>query len=156
MRRSDREITDRQTMDDLIRNAKIVRIGMISHGEPYVVPLFFGYEGDTVYFHSATEGRKVDALEENPRVCLEFEGDYRLVSAEKPCSWSAYYASIIAFGSARLLVDAQEKARALNCIMRHYDEDHVDYHFSDSELQNVKVYAVRFDEISGKARFPGR
>ena len=49
----------------------------------YIVPLNFGYtyEEDVLklYFHSAGEGRKVDALAADPKVAIEMDTDHYLV-----------------------------------------------------------------------------
>jgi nitroimidazol reductase NimA-like FMN-containing flavoprotein (pyridoxamine 5'-phosphate oxidase superfamily) len=58
MRRKDREITDRAEMESILNEAMVCRIGLADGGEPYVVPLSFGYENGAVYIHSAPEASK--------------------------------------------------------------------------------------------------
>ena len=57
MRRRDQEITDREEIDTIIRDARVFHLAMAESGGPYVLPLNFGYDGACIYFHSATEGR---------------------------------------------------------------------------------------------------
>ena len=58
MRRKDREITDRAEIESILNEAMVCRIGLADGGEPYVVPISFGYEGGEVYLHSALEASK--------------------------------------------------------------------------------------------------
>lgn len=59
-------------IEDLLRSEILGRIGCVADGWPYVVPVIYAYDGESVYFHSA-EGRKVRAMRENPHVCFEVE-----------------------------------------------------------------------------------
>jgi hypothetical protein len=58
MRRTDRQITDRARIEDILRRCRFCRLGLVCEGEPYVVPLCFGYDGQAVYLHMAVEGKK--------------------------------------------------------------------------------------------------
>lgn len=75
MRRSDREITDLGEILSIINDCKVIHLAMVDDGEPYLLPLNFGYacEGGAFSFfcHSAREGRKLDILRKNPTVAFE-------------------------------------------------------------------------------------
>lgn len=58
MRRKDREITDRAEIESILNEAMVCRIGLADGGDPYVVPLSFGYEDGSVSIHSAPEASK--------------------------------------------------------------------------------------------------
>lgn len=66
MKRKDREITDQDEIGAILDEAMVCRIGFADGGDPYVVPLSFGYENVAVYLHSAPEGKKIVMLEKNP------------------------------------------------------------------------------------------
>ena len=68
MRRRDREIASRQDIDSIIRSAPVCRLAFADGKEPYVVPVSFGYDGETIYIHTAKSGRKIDFIEANSRV----------------------------------------------------------------------------------------
>ena len=67
MRRKEKEIVEKSEIEAVISKASVCRLGMAEEGMPYVVPLCFGYENNTLYFHSAKEGKKVDILKKNNR-----------------------------------------------------------------------------------------
>ena len=77
MRRSDREIKNKQEMLDVMRKCDVCRLAFHDGDYPYIVPLNFGLSvtGDTVelIFHSALEGHKVDLIRRNNRASFEME-----------------------------------------------------------------------------------
>ncbi len=154
MRRKDREVSDPEAIQDVLRKATVCRIGLSDGMQPYVVPVCFGYDGDRreLYFHSAREGRKLDILAQNDLVCFEVEADAVLVPADRPCRWSMRYASVIGFGRARIARDAKEKRRGLEWILRHYGEDRCDV--SEGELETTTVVVVAVSEMTCKASTP--
>lgn len=120
MRHAEREITDNDEIDDVIMKAEVCRLAVIDEGEPYIVPLNFGYQRGTFYFHCAREGRKLDILRRNPRVCFELESDVHLIRGEKACQWSSSFRSVIGWGEATILMDEEEVKEGLKVIMDHY------------------------------------
>ena len=73
MRRNEREITDPKIIEEIIHQATICRIALYDADYPYIVPLNYGYESGALYFHSAKEGKKIDLIRKNSRVCFEIE-----------------------------------------------------------------------------------
>jgi len=148
MRRKDREITDIDEMERVINKALCCRIGLVDNDEPYVVPVCFGYERNALYFHGALEGRKVELIKENNKICFEIDTDVAVVKAEKPCRWSMKYRSVIGVGRAYILENDEEKTHGLRLIMRQYAGG--DFTFSKSELDSVLVVRVDISSITGK------
>jgi len=87
LRRADKEITDEKMLVDIICRSSVCRLGLCDDGIPYVVPMNFGYESGTVYFHCAPEGRKLEIIRKNPKVCIEFDLDHQIIVSEKACGW---------------------------------------------------------------------
>jgi len=150
MRRKDRQIIDRGAIDAIIRRCTVCRLGMSDDGQPYIVPLSFGYDGRFLYVHAALEGRKVDILKRNKRVCFEFDRLEEVTSADQACNWSMKYESVIGSGEAEMLEDVDAKMAALNCIMRQYSS--TDWTFTGQAVSATSVYCIRIEEITGKAR----
>ena len=73
MRRKENEITDKAEIESIIKQSWVCRLAMSVDGEPYVVPLCFGYAEDVLYLHSAKEGKKIEMLKQNSAVCFEFD-----------------------------------------------------------------------------------
>jgi len=119
VRRKDKEIVDKKTIVSIIEKATICRVAMCWQDEPYVVPMNFGYRDDYIYLHSAGEGRKLDILRNNDKVCIEFEVDVELVQSREACKTSMKYKSVLILGTAVILKDIAEKKSALDIIMHH-------------------------------------
>ncbi len=68
MRRKDREITDRAEIDALIHASCVMHLGLCDDNVPFVVPVFYAYDGAALYFHSAKKGTKIDILSRNSAV----------------------------------------------------------------------------------------
>ncbi len=149
MRRKDRAIHARHDIDAIIHQCPVCRLGLSDEGEPYIVPLFFGYDGQRVYLHCADAGRKLDIVRRHPRVCVEFDRLLDLIPAPTPCAWSARYQSVIGFGTARIVEDVAEKQQALSLLMAHYGAE---AHFSPAETESVTILCVELEEVSGKQR----
>jgi len=151
VRRKDLEITDRAEIDRILEKALVCRLGLSVDGEPYVVPLAFGYDGKSLYFHSAREGRKIDMIRANPRVCFEVDMDHEVVKREGSCTWTIKYNSVIGFGKAVMIEEGEAKAAALNVLMRHYGGE--EYAVGEKMLDTLAVIRVDIENISGKTRY---
>lgn len=148
MRRKEKEIKDQGEIAQILAEAKVCRLAMVDGKMPYLVPLSFGIEGDCLYFHSSPEGRKIEILKANPHVCFEMDQDSTVVEAAAACKWSVRYRSVIGFGRAEFLTEAQEKKEAFQIIMRHYSERK--FHFSDDMVKDVALIKVTISKISAK------
>jgi hypothetical protein len=148
MRKSNREIIERSDIDSVIRRSQVCRLGLSEDGQPYIVPMNFGYDGRAVYFHCAREGRKLDMLAKNNAVCLEFDILEGMVDSEHACDWGVRYQSVIAFGRARVIEDINEKREALAVLMAQYSKD--TFTFPHDKTEITCIIKVDIKEITGK------
>ena len=118
MRRGDKEIKDINQISQVIKKCQVCRLGLSQDNVPYIIPVSFGYDGKTLYFHSAKAGKKIDILAVNNNVCFEFESGVELIADEaKPCNWSFSFQSVIGFGKVVELSTTEDKMRGLKHIM---------------------------------------
>ena len=113
-----------------------------------MVPLCFGYDGQALYFHCAREGRKLDILRKNNRVCFEFDIVEGIVENVQACSWGVRYQSVIGVGTAHLVETTDEKLQALAIIMKQYSQ--ATFTFPDDAVARTAVIKVAVEAISGK------
>jgi nitroimidazol reductase NimA-like FMN-containing flavoprotein (pyridoxamine 5'-phosphate oxidase superfamily) len=149
MRREDREISDRTEIDAILAEAMVCRIGLTDENGPYVVPVSFGYEDGSLYFHSAPAGKKLGMLKKQSRCCFEADICDHVIRNSNPCSWGMRYRSVIGFGRAAILEGPEEKRHGLNCIMRHYGGSGT-YDFSEKDLMPVIVVRIAVESVTGK------
>jgi len=63
---------DAAEIDELLRSEVVGRIGCVTDGWPYIVPITYVYDGQFVYAHTG-DGTKLRAMQHNPQVCFEVE-----------------------------------------------------------------------------------
>jgi nitroimidazol reductase NimA-like FMN-containing flavoprotein (pyridoxamine 5'-phosphate oxidase superfamily) len=66
-----KEISTPECLDTVAR-ASVGRLGCSFQDQPYVVPIYFAYEGEWIYVFS-TFGKKIEWMRANPKVCVEIE-----------------------------------------------------------------------------------
>ena len=155
MRRKDREITDINGIEEILLLCKTCHIAMIDGEAPYVVPLSYGYKflGGGVlelYFHSALEGRKLEILKRNNKVCFEMSCEGEPVHSETPCNSGYYYTSVIGFGEAVFIDDTDEKCEALSIMFRH--QTGKDTIITAEQSDSVCVFKVVSTDFTGKKK----
>jgi uncharacterized protein len=148
MRRDDREIIDRSEIESILQKAIVCRIGLAIDDEPYIIPVSFGYENRTIYFHSARTGKKISMLKKNSRCCFEVDQYDNILQRDRPCDWGMRYRSVIGFGKAIFIKEREEKEKGLNCIMNHYGGRM--HNFSDTDLRKVCVIRIDIESMTGK------
>ena len=122
------------------------------HGDddyPYAVPLSFAYEDGKLYFHSATAGHKIDALERNEKA------SFCVIAADDvvQSTFTTHFRSAIVFGRARVVTDDSEKRHALECLVKKYSPDYLEAADAeiDGEWKRVCVIELAVEHVSGKA-----
>ena len=148
MRRKEKEITDKTAMESIILKSSVCRLALSEENRPYIVPLCFGYEGDTLYFHSAREGRKLDILRKNNKVCFEFDIDNEIVEADDACRWTMNFQSVIGLGRGSIIDDIEPKRKAFNIIMQHYSRN--SYEYPDKTVKKIVIIKVEIEHMTGK------
>jgi nitroimidazol reductase NimA-like FMN-containing flavoprotein (pyridoxamine 5'-phosphate oxidase superfamily) len=148
MRRSEREIKDRATIDEVLSSAFYMNLAMVDDGKPYVVPLNFGYADGCIYVHSAPAGRKVELLKRAPQVSFSVVAKAEVVAGEKPCQFSARYRSVLGTGRVVLVEDAGERAKGLDSIMCRFSKGPFEY--EAKTLARTVIFRIDIESLSGK------
>lgn len=114
-----------------------------------MIPISFGYDGRTVYFHTARAGKKNEIFLLNPQVCLGFESTVSLITDQaNACGWTFDFQSVIATGEIKEITELDLKKVVLNQIMLHYSGK--DWEMPDREISKIKAWGVELKTITGK------
>ena len=148
MRRKERKIEDQAIIQDILNTSHICRIGLFDTDYPYVLPLNYGHQDHYLYFHCAPEGRKIDLIKKNNKVCFEIESDYRLVSDDVSCKWTSEFRSLIGVGEIEIIHNPEEKIKGLDIIMKQHGK--ADNHYPTKMLDKILVLKLHIKELSGK------
>ena len=145
MRRTDRELTDREEIKRILEEAKVLRLGLKDGDYPYIVPLHYGYvyEGDVLrfYMHGAKAGKKYELVKADCAVETTGEGDIA-------CVYGANYASLMARGEVTAVEDPEEKIEGLKLLMR--AQTGRDFEITEQQAAGVAVF--RFDATAYSAK----
>jgi uncharacterized protein len=149
MRRADKNIRSKDEINEIIRGSQVCRIAMATNNMPYMVPVSFGYDGESIYIHTAREGKKLDIFNENNNVCFEFERNITLYKdPENACEWSFSFGSVIGFGNIFELESSEDIINGLNQIMSQYSGK--EWIFREEKLNNVRVWRIKINSVTGK------
>ena len=149
MRRKEREITDHAALLDLLDKAAIIRLGLWDGKEVYVVPLNFVRKDETLFFHSAGTGRKLEILKSFPRVCFETEGPSSIDPGTSGGDCTTLYESLIGWGSVSSVEDENEKVEALISLNRKFGAGAGP--FPADLVRRTAVLRIDIERMTGKA-----
>jgi len=152
MRRTECAVTDTATIEQILRRATVCHVAMVDAGEPYVLPMNCAWDGSHLLLHSAPEGRKIDILRANARVCIEIEEDVERVTGPAGSDCSENYVTVIGTGTVAWVLDPEQKSRDLNAIICQCHAGAAAETFTDDTLRRVAVMEVTFDALTCKAK----
>jgi len=117
--RPSRELTSEAEIQKILRNGKYSVISMCRDNEPYIVTLSYGYEPETntLYFHCAKQGLKLDFIAINPTVCATIIEDGGYIQNE--CEHR--YTTAVFWGHMSVISDPEEKKHAMSILLNHLE-----------------------------------
>lgn len=154
MRRKEREITDEQEIKAILEKAQIGHLALCDGDQPYVIPMNYGIEWGNlmkIYFHCGMEGRKLDIVKKNNKVCFQVDVDNEFIMGKLACSCSFNYRSIIAFGTIKIVTIREEVINGLNFIMAQYTGNS-NYEYNETALKMTTVLEMTVLEMTGKKK----
>lgn len=120
------------------------------NGYAYGIPINFVLCGESIYFHCAPQGYKLDCLRSDDRVSFCVVGPTRVI----PDQFSTAYESAMAFGRIRLGLSEQERLRALDLLVEKYcpgfaekSKTYIARSFPRTEIMRLDI-----EHVSGKAK----
>lgn len=118
-----------------------------SDGQPYGVPLNYLFEKDSIYFHCALEGHKLNNLRANSRVSFCVVGRVSVL----PAKFDTEYDSVIATGSATE-VAGEEKYQALIGLVKKYSAEFIDEgkKYIEKLDGQTAVFKISISSMTGK------
>ena len=149
MRRLDRQVST----DEAVKILEKCEYGVLSvvnqENLPYGVPLSYVYQDGNIYFHSASEGYKLDSIAGNNNVSFCVVGRKQSI----PEKFTTNYESVIVFGQASQ-VDGQEKKEALLALVAKYAPGHMESgkKYMDNSWNQTIVVKIAIRHMTGKAR----
>lgn len=149
MRVIKRQMSDEQALE-LLKNGEYgVLCTVNTENQPFGTPLSYVFIDGNIYFHCATDGTKLDNIENNSKVCFTVVGKTEIM----PEQFSTNYESVMAFGKATLVV-GEEKVNVFKKILKKYSNDYYEegMKYLEKAKDKAKVVKIELDGYSGKHR----
>jgi nitroimidazol reductase NimA-like FMN-containing flavoprotein (pyridoxamine 5'-phosphate oxidase superfamily) len=152
LRRSEKALDDPKEMEQVLSSVRIMTVACCSGNEPYLFTVDFAWDPQAreLWFHCATEGRKIKILQANPRVCATVVEDRGYVDGE--CDHA--YRSLVLEGKACVVTDLSEKRRALELLARKHERQPeailARFAGNDEAVRKVAIVRISVESTSGK------
>ncbi len=148
MRRAAQALSEEECEAVLRRGSDGVLAVAGDEGWPYAVPVNYLWQDGAIYLHGAREGHKMDAIRKEPRVsfCVV---DARDVMPEE---YSTAYRSVIVFGRARIIEEAEELAPLLDKLAARFTNDGPDARMTYIQryIRQTAMIEITPEHITGK------
>ena len=141
-------VESRTEMEEILREEGLGFLGLSDKTGPYIVPLNYAYVEDSIVFHCALEGRKLDCIRAQPAVCFTVARQTGEVRSHFGTACHDENDSVICIGRARIVEDPAEKARLLNALNRHFNPQEVD--IAPQRVASCAVVQIRIAEMTGR------
>ena len=148
MRRHKQLLSQEAASEILNRNTCGVLALLGDDEYPYALPLSYVYADNKLYFHSAVEGHKIDALNKHDKVSFCVVDQDQVI----PEKLTTYFRSVIAFGRIRLIESPEEKRRIATVLAMKYSADFKDKIPAeiDSSMGRMAILEMEIEHITGK------
>ena len=149
MRRNKQELSREECIEILTREPRGVLSVLGEGGYPYGMPInqYYCPENGRLYFHTAREGHRLDAIRACDKVslCVYDEG-YR-----KEGEWALNIRSVIVFGRIRVVEDQTHALNMIRGLARKFtdDEGYIE-HEIQTAARHVLCLELTPDHITGK------
>ncbi|MGN0771352.1 MAG: pyridoxamine 5'-phosphate oxidase family protein [Christensenellales bacterium] len=150
MRRFKQELS----IEDCVSVLKNGKSGVLSvigdDGYPYGIPInyFFDEKAEELYFHSAKEGHKIDAIKHCNKVSFAvWSQTYKDVDG-----WSWHYNSVVAMGRAEVVANFDRRVEIARKIGLKYNPSAGEIEQEiNKAADKVLIIAVKIEHLSGKS-----
>jgi len=154
IRRKEQEIVDTNIMKKVLASTQYVTIALCKDNEPYLVTLSHCYDAEQncIYFHCATEGKKLDYLSVNNKIWGQALIDEGFIDGE--CSQR--YSSVQFCGKVSFPSNVDDKIHALACMIQQQNKNPEPMLTKLKELdpktgfKNVLIGRIDIEHLSGK------
>ena len=148
LRRKKQLLSEQETLR-VLEEGKTGIVGVLGDdGYPYTVPINYVSLEDKIYFHSAKNGHKVDAIAKEPKVSMTVVEKDDVVSRE----FTTYFRSIQLFGKAYVVEDEAERNVAFRALCEKFSGADLDRYeeIMSKEAAAAAIVRIDIEHITGK------
>ena len=148
MRRKRQELAQEESITILQKATSGTLALLGDNGYPYAVPISYVYHEGKLYFHSAVEGHKVDAIRQCDKAsfCVIEQDEVH------PEKYTTFFRSVIAFGKIHIIEDEAEKLQMARMLGNRYNPNQDEALQKELENGLARMLMIRFDieHLTGK------
>lgn len=149
MRKKSRALPREETIAILQQGSHGVLALSGDEGYPYAVPMSYVMLQNTLYFHGARVGHKIDALRQCDKASFCVVAQDTVI----PEKFTTHFRSAIAFGRIRIVQDAVEMRRAIEALTEKYAPPigaRAQAEIAEA-WNNLCILALTVEHLTGKA-----
>ena len=149
MRRIRQKLSKEETIDILVKATSGVLALLGDDDYPYAVPLSYVYSDGKIYFHSARNGHKIDAVNKYSKASFCVTAQDKVVPEE----YTSYFRSVIVFGKIRMLKDEKEINEAIELLALKYnpkDSPENRHKAIERARKIMAMFVLEAEHITGK------
>ena len=150
VKRKDLEITDNNLLKKILKETTFVTLALSMDNQPYLVSLSHGYDEkrNCIFFHCATEGKKLKYFKANPTVWGQAIIDHGY--AQGKCTH--LYASVHFRGKITIIKGMEQKRDAMEHMINQLDKEPAKLvaDLTDERLEKAVIGRIDIDYLSGK------
>lgn len=145
---------DADTVYPILDEAIVCTVSYAAENQPFSIPTAFVRYEDKLYIHGSIGSHFMRELEKGLPVCITITLIDALVVAKSAFSHSVNYRSVVIFGKAEKIEDAERKLKAFEWLTNKIVPGSWDYlrPVTAKEVQKTTVLAFALDEASAKVR----
>jgi nitroimidazol reductase NimA-like FMN-containing flavoprotein (pyridoxamine 5'-phosphate oxidase superfamily) len=154
-RRPHRGHYDRATIDAILDEGFVAHLGLVTDGQPFVIPTVYGRDGDRVLIHGSSGSRMMrTAGGGDVDVCLTVTLVDGVVIARAAFNQSINYRSVVIIGRGEVITDHDQKVEALELLSERLVPGCWESLRKPTrkELAATAIIEVALDEVSAKIR----
>ena len=148
MRRTEKEIVNKKTIEKILSKSQICRIALFDDEYPYVFPVNYGYKNNSIYVHCAHEGKKINLIKKNNKACFEIEDSVKIIEDDISCNWTTKYRSVIGYGEIDFVADFEGKTEGLDVIMNQHGK--LGNSYGKKPIDRVMILKLNIKSVTAK------
>lgn len=155
VRRQNRILEDKDRINELLHQSEygFLSLGDSANGYAYGIPLSYVYDetANSLYFHCAPEGQKLDMIKQNNKVCFCVVGKTKPIANQ----FTTLYESVIVFGNADTDLPDDEKKKALRLLVQKYSPGYEDTgeKYIEKSWDRTAVFKIKIVHTTAKAKY---
>lgn len=153
----EKEITDIDKIEDVLRSARVCRIALFDGEYPYIIPMCFGYDLTggklEIYFRCEEKGKKMELLKANGKAAFEIDKLHDIIKTDAACGFAANYHSITGTGTIESITGI-EKITGLNLLMKKYFGGTPESKYPEQQLNSFAILKFTAGEFCCKEHNP--